>query len=321
MHELDREPHASLKEHPVGFESLRSVLISLDLQARSVLGSADSYSWEPVLRPTHWQPTPALEQSTASSPLEVHQYFEALYGQVLEFVQGAVNRPDQPEILVHNNYLILLTRFAAGTRMLNALSANTSQTAEPQSTQTIRLLRCMTEYFLRSPRTEAQSPFTFLHLRPGAPLNVATHFAKLLDLATRLLASTANNVPVFTPNNGPVSALWLIVMQAPSNCTALRRRAATLMQQYPRCEGMYDSLLAGRVSCDMLQWEQEITRAELGLGPAGPKDVDLEVPDHLRILSFKASYAQDDNRKAEIEYVNAETMEKGGRGHVKWLVW
>jgi hypothetical protein len=321
MHELDREQHTLFKQHPINFDSLRSILIGLDLQARTVITSTETRDWEPALRPTHWQPTPSAEQITASSPLIVHQYFEALYNHTLSFIQRTVTHPEQPEPVVNHDYLTLLARFDIGSNMLNTLSAHTSPTTEPQSIKTIRLLRCMTEYFLRSERAAAQSTFNFLHLHPLPSLDAAAHFTKLMDLATQLLALPTNATPVFTPNNGPTSALWLIATQAPSRCTALRRRATALLLQYPRREGMYDGILAGQVSSDMLRWEQECTRAELGLGPAEPGDEDLEVPDHLRIMSFRVSYMQDDDRKAKLEYTNARAMAKGEKGLVKLFVW
>jgi hypothetical protein len=321
MHELYREPQARFKQHPINLETLRSILIGFDLQARTVMTYTESREWEPVLHPTHWQPMPSNQQIRASSPLAVHQYFEALYDQTLSFAQETAIHPEQPISAIRHNYLALLARFNAGTSMLENLSAHTSPTTEPQSIKTIRLLQYMTEYYLRCERAEVHPTFNFLHLHSLPPLDTAAQFTKIMDLATQLLASTASTTPLFTPNNGPTSALWLIVTQAPSGCTALRRRAANLLLQYPRREGMCDGLLAGRVSSDMLQWEQEFTRAALGLGPPGPGDEDLEVPDHLRIMPSRVCYMQDDDRKARLEFANAQAMARGEAGIVKVLVW
>jgi predicted RNA-binding Zn ribbon-like protein len=315
MHELDREPQARSKQHPINLETLRSILIGFDLQARTVMTYPESREWEPVL---HWQPTPSADQI---SPLTVHQYFEALYDQTLSFAQETVIHPEQPRSAIRHKYLTLLAGFNAGTSMLDNLSAHTSPTAEPQTIKAIRLLQYMTEYYLRCDRAGVHSAFNFLHLHSLPPLDAAAQFTKIMDLAIQLLTSTTSTTPVFTPNNGPTSALWLIVTQAPSGCTALRRRAANLLLKYPRREGMCDGLLAGQVTSDMLQWEQEYTRAALGLEPPGPDDEDLEVPDHLRIMPSRVCYMQNDNRKARLEFSNAQAMARGEAGIVRVIAW
>jgi hypothetical protein len=318
MHELDREPQARFKQHPINLETLRSILIGFDLQARTVMTYPESREWEPVL---HWQPAPSAEQITALSPLTVHQYFEALYDQTLSFAQKIVTHPEQPESAMRYDYLTLLARFNAGTSMLDNLSAHPSPIAEPQSIQIIRLLQYITEYYLRCERAEVHSTFNFLHLHSLPPLDAAAQFTKIMDLTTQLLTSTTSTTPIFTPNNGPTSALWLIATQAPSGCTALRRRAANLLLQYPRREGMCDGLLAGQVTSDILQWEQECTREALGLGPMRPGDEDLEVPEHLRIMPSRVCYMHDEERKARLEFANAQAMAKGEAGIVRVIVW
>jgi hypothetical protein len=115
-------------------------------------------------------------------------------------------------------------------------------------------------------------------------------------------------------------ALWLVVTHAPGSCVTLRRRAVQLMQRYPRREGMYDGFLAGQISSDILAWEQERTRAELGLdADAGAED--LVVPDHLRLLAFRALYVADDQRRAKLEYTSARALTRGEQRMERWIVW
>ncbi|KAF2128765.1 hypothetical protein P153DRAFT_291832 [Dothidotthia symphoricarpi CBS 119687] len=320
LKEADEAEAARDEPHPIDIESLRSIFVGLDMQARSIMSQSDFLHWEP---PPATKDMPALPRAelSDSSLLAMLQYLESLQNHVLNFLQGTNERLPKEKHLVLLGYQDLMERFKIGSIALDRLCNNTSSTqaAFAQPLSSLRLLHCQIEYLIRSPRGDLIEELGFMHESNNMPFDLPAHFTKMMALITHLLPDPSDLTPVFTTAVGPLAALWLVATSAPSTCIALRRRAVALMLSYPRREGYWDGLVAGQIAREVLRLEQESTRAELGLPYM--EDVDLVVPDHLRIVVVALSYSKDDDRKAKVEFRNARAMMAGEPGTVQQLSW
>ncbi|KAH7392989.1 hypothetical protein BKA66DRAFT_317530 [Pyrenochaeta sp. MPI-SDFR-AT-0127] len=326
LNEMDSEGDDKAEDHPVDLESLRSLFVGLDMQARSTMPSSQSQGW--VSRPRTKAPSILLRaELSMSSLLAMLRYTESLLNHIHWFFQYIVSRPPEEEPIVESEYRDLINRFRQGAAVLETLSnmpsSSTDEFAQPLTA--LQLLHCQIEYFLRSPRRDLEEKFNFLSQSDfmddlfDEPFDLSAQFIKMFELATRLLPISTNAAPVFTTTIGPTSALWLVAMRAPSTCAALRKRAVSLMLSHPRREGFWDGMIAGQIAQEALRLEQENTQAELGLSAAPTRD--LIVPDDLRILVVAVSFVEDNDRKAKVEYSNIRDMKEGRPGSVQWIIW
>lgn len=325
LNEMDSEEQ-DITDHPIDMESLRSIFVGLDMQARSIMPASQSRKW--VSRPKTKAPSilPKAELSM-SSLLTMLRYMESLLNHIHAFFQGTFSRPLEDANHIYLEYCDLITRFHRGTVTLEKLcgkdSLNTEEFAQPLAA--LRLLQCQTEILLRSTRPDLEAKFNFVSKFASAndvfdePFDDAAQFVKLFELATRLLPVSSTGAPVFTTTIGPLSALWLVAMRAPSSCGALRKRAIKLMLSHPRRESFWDGMVAGHVAQEALRLEQENTQAEVGLSSTSPRD--LIIPDNLRTVIVAVSYPEDDDRKAKVEYINARELKAGRPGTITWINW
>ena len=68
--------------------------------------------------------------------------------------------------------------------------------------------------------------------------------------------STKERAPLYSFNPGPVEPLFVVASR--SRCPLLRRRAINLMLRYPRREGIWDSVLAGRIAWESMTMEETL---------------------------------------------------------------
>jgi hypothetical protein len=251
----------------------------------------------------------------------MQRYLETLLDHVLAFLQGSLTRsPDEREAVFHE-YRRLISRFQRGTMLLDNLSTRASCIPHEfsQPLTALYLLHSQLEFMLRSPRQDLDAKYGFKSQPFNETFDVAAHFTKMLDLAMQLLPLTSTLAPIFTTSIGPLSALWLTAMRAPSHCVALRKRAVELMLSYPRREGFWDGLLAGQIARKMLNIEQESAQEELGLSAVPTRE--LIVPEDLRVVAVAISYDDEDDRKARIEFSTARNLAMGEAGRGQWLQW
>ncbi|KAF2826236.1 hypothetical protein CC86DRAFT_394266 [Ophiobolus disseminans] len=320
LHEVDQEENDGIDGHAIDVESLRSIFVGLDMQARSIMTTADSGSWEPTPRTKEPFISPNTDLN-ANSLLALQQYLQALLNRTLAFLQASLGRSLEEGEDVYHGYCRLLARFDHGTKLLEELSAKAAYSTNDftQSLTSLQLLHSQLEYFMRSPRPDLEAKFDFMTNPFEEPFDSSAHFTKMLDLATKLLLHGSSLSPVFTTTSGPLQALYLIAARAPSQCHDLRKRAAKLMLSYPRREGFWDGLVAGQIAQEMLRLEQESAQKELGLSIAPSQD--LIVPKELRIIVVALSYDENNDRKARVEYRNAREMADGVPGRVQYVTW
>lgn len=326
LNEVDAEPNVKVEDHPVNMESLRSVLVSLDMQARAIMSAAHSEDWVSRPEANVMSLLPGAELNMPSL-LSMLSYFEWLLSQVYQFFRLAASRSKEDEEDVCLDYLELIRRLDQGIAALDTLSTKVVSGSEEytQSLTALRLLQCQIEYLLRFPRSDIEAKFCSLksfYLDRSLlddSLDVEAHFVKMFELATALLPASASTAPVFTATVGPSAALWLVAMRAPSSCTDMRRRAVNLMLSHPRREGYWDGMVAGQMAQEALEIEQESVRQDLGISTIPFHD--LPVPDELRVLIVAIAYSEHDARAGMVNYVNARDMNAGRPGIARWVTW
>jgi hypothetical protein len=326
LNEMDEDDE--VEDHPVDIESLRTIFVGLDQQARSIMPSSQSVTW--VARPR----TKALSLSTSSnlsmtSLQAMLRYMESLLNHIFLFLPKSFLRPVEEADEVYTEYTDLIMRYHQGAVVLENLWTKAPAFGEEfvQPLTALELLQCQLEYLLRCPRPDMVAKFSFFQDYARGkhpfkePFDIAAQFIRLFELATKLLPISSSSTPVFTTTVGPISALWLVAFRAPSSCQALRKRAVKLMLSHPRREGFWDGMVAGQICQEVLKLEQESTRAELGLLPGVQTIEDLIVPDKLRIIAIHITYPEDDDRRARVGFSNVRDVAIGIPSAVRWMSW
>lgn len=323
LNEMDRDAKTKHNSHAIDIESLRSIIIGLDMQARSIMKSSEVITWEPLpqTKEPELSPDPDL---TLSSLLAIQRYLETLFNHILAFLQHTLYRPPTSQPHVSKQYSDLLSRFNRMTSLLAHLTSKATTIPPNDITQSLTalcLLHAQIEYVLRSPRGDLATKFRFTQ---DTPFDQPTHFARVLHLAEQLLPGTqaqSHLTPVFTTSSiGPLAALWLVACRAPSSCDFLRKRAVQLMLSYPRREGLWDSMVAGHLAQEVLRMEQESVQAELGLMSGGAAR-ELIVPEDLRIVTVALTYDDEDDRRARVQFRNLREMIRGEEGRFQVIEW
>jgi hypothetical protein len=325
LNEIDHEEKKKPARHPIDVDSLRSILVGLDMQARSIMTTEDSREWEPI--PLVKEPRISRHAELDDDSLvAMHRNLQAQINHVLAFLQTHLTqstRFDEDIDAVYHEHRRILSRFDRTTELLEDLCAKAACSKCDEFTQPImslQLLHTELEYFLRVPRGDLEDKFNYFLGKPASkPFDVAALFARMLDLATRLLPHNSSLSPVFTTSMGPCAALWLIASRAPSSCQAIRKRAVRVMLSYPRREGFWDGLVAGQIAQELLRLEQESTQEELGLMTCPNRD--LIVPNDLRIVVVKLKYDPVDNRRATVEFRSARDMAMDRPGREQLVSW
>jgi hypothetical protein len=263
------------------------------------------------------------------SLLAMLRYMESLSNQSFLFLQKSFLRPVEEADEVYCEYTDLIMRYHQGAVMLETLWSKALAFGDEFTLPltSLELLKCQLEYLLRWPRPDMDAKFDFFGDYTQArypfkePFDVAAHFVRLFELATKLLPISSNSTPVFTTTDGPISALWLVAFRAPSSCQALRKRAVKIMLSHPRREGFWDGMVAGQICQEVLKVEQESTRAELGLFHSADTTENLIVPDKLRIIATHITYPEDQDRKARIAFSDLRDVAIGIPSTVRWISW
>lgn len=320
LKEVDQDEEGGSHSHPIDVESLRSVFISLDMQARSIMPNSEADQWEPTPRTKE----PIILQHmdvNGRSLIVMQRHLDALFNDVLAFLHASLGRSVDESHDVYYGYRQLLSRFDHCTRRLDSLYIQASFKMDDfsQPLTALQLMHSQLEYFLRSPRPDLEVKFDFMINPPFESYDPVAHFAKVLDLATKLLPHSSSLSPVFTTSSGPLQALWLVASRAPSECLALRRHAVELMLSNPRREGFWDGLVAGQIAQEVLRLEQKSAQIEAGVWTEPGQD--MIVPADLRIVSTALTYDEEGDRKARVEYRTVRDMADGVRGRVQYVTW
>jgi hypothetical protein len=318
LNEMDHNGIDRLEPHAIELESLRTIFVGLDMQARSIMSAKDSSDWEPMPQ-AKWSTILPNADLDDRSLFGLQGYFHGLFTHVLGYTQATRKQPTEERNTTDPQYCRLRARLDQGISLLDKLFERSTSDSDTQPLMALRLLHTQTEFMLQCPHHDSLPTFGIMEDTPGKPFDAAAHCAKLLDHAVVLLGNSPLQSPVFTSASGPLAALWMVATRAPSYCMALRKRAARLMITCARREGFWDGHLGGQVAFELLRLEQESVQSELGLSTVPGRD--LVVPDDLRIMGVSFSNDDNDNRRAKVEYWNSRNVAEGSPGHVQWLHW
>ncbi|EUC40205.1 hypothetical protein COCMIDRAFT_109418 [Bipolaris oryzae ATCC 44560] len=332
LNEMDDAGETAVTEHAVELESLRTIFVALDAQIRAIMPSAQSRSWvkKPKVK-SGGQALEACKKLSMASLQGVLRHMECLLSHIHAFNQKTFLRGPGEEEQVGVELRELVERFHAGAVVMKKLWGEAERgSRRDEFTQpliALELMQCQMEYLLRLPRADIVARFpclaAFQHAKEPftTPFDEAALFASIFDLCDQLLVVPGNkSTPVFMTSMGPTAALWFIAIRAPASCQALRRRAVGLMLSHPRREGFWDGMVAGWIADEALSLEQERTRAELNIF-SNDAVGDVEVPKHLRIISFWLTYPDDEDRKVRVGFSDAGDLAVGVPGTVKWFTW
>ncbi|KAF1951331.1 hypothetical protein CC80DRAFT_496151 [Byssothecium circinans] len=332
-----------LDYHPISLSTLRAMFVTMDVQARGIMSDAFISTWEPQ------PPRNFLVPTSLKTFTQARYYFETVFSDILTFIQGLDHRPPAgPEearrlyaqVQVFREDVNRLSETLDG--FLAQLSPMTSQDNR-QSILGIRLHREQIKIHLRTFKGFDEGNLT---------RKVGWHVDEqdtglLLDLAAELLQAPPDLTipegavpedffpspagveqinlmeiqscarPVFSSNSGVCSALWLVTSRARSS--ALRRRAIALMLKYPRREGVWDSVLAGRVAWERLVLEETALDGQPGVRRGRLEPRNGYIPDCNRIRSIAVDYIG--SRLGKVEFRSTKQYEMGARGVTKLIAW
>jgi hypothetical protein len=329
LNEADEEEEQEDEKlgHPIEMESLRTIFTGFDTQIRAIMPTHLSHNWvaKPKTKSLSTSSTHTLSMSTLHAMLG---HTQSLMNSTHEFNQRTKLRSAYDVKEVYTEHTELIMRFHRGAVVMERLWEQASSSGDEflQPLTALELTQAQMEYLLRDPRSDlvvkfpclanfkdAQEPF-------NKPFDVVAQFSRIFELAAKLLPLSGLQTPIFQAPLGPISALWLVAVRAPSSCQALRKRAMRLMLNHPRREGFWDGMLAGQIAEEALRLEQERARAELGLLDHD-LNRDLEVPDHLRIIAFYMTHPEDSDRTVKVEFSDARDLAIGIPGSVRWVSW
>lgn len=312
LRETKLQNYDDRERHPVNINSLRSIFTGLDIQARSSISWEDIQNWEPVVRTMRDFEPVEIDIHSPWALSEVHCRIETLLNDTLAFNRGCVVRPSTDCLAVQYEHVNLVARFQRITDALDFLSTTSlSFTVPEQSSSKTLLLVAQTHHWLRSSIAPLKQHFDVTSPLSQIPFDPTKHFEDMMPHIEYLLSLTNPSTPVYSAAPGPLAALWLIGVSAPSSCVALRKKAIDLIHRHPRREGLFDGQMMGAIGTLAWRLEQDAAKKAMARGADVEVQEDLVVPDHLRFVYLDVQYAKDDDHKAKVKFANSMQLMKG----------
>ncbi|KAF2114109.1 hypothetical protein BDV96DRAFT_600841 [Lophiotrema nucula] len=330
--------------HPVSLCTLRAIFVNMDVQARAIMSDDSLAIWEPQPRRDF-----AVQRTSFKNILQARAYFESTFNDVLAFMQSLDVCPPTSE--THREAVIqeltcIRQQFNVGTGLLEDLLSNPAISVDMNTTIGIRLIHDQIKAWL-----EAFSSFDFDGMRDLGWGMQEDDLRVIVELASQLLQAPfdltlphgavpadfypseadrnygsgrpmpALAEPVFFSGSGVLSALFAVVSRARD--PLLRRRAVALLLSYPRREGMWDSVLAGRIAWEAIMLEEADTYEEMSLHERHTNPGRLgrtpDIPDSNRIRDIAITYTG--LRVATVEFRNVEQYKAGLPGFRREIAW
>jgi hypothetical protein len=338
--QLESSPLDS-KDYPVSFDTLRGMLLNMDVQARGIMSDEMVALWEPQPKRNE-----AIHQNPFRTFIQARFCFESTFHDLMTFVNNLDTHSPKTEEeirVVLLDYQRIKCQFNAGSRRLDTFLSQLSDTSSEINTNAvigIRLVHDQVKVFLKA--FSQLERLTQVEQNDWAVEDV--HMKAILDLVSQVLEaphdltlqpgavpedfytssidsshSAIRNTPflarpVFSSCSALLSALWLVTSR--SRNLAFRRKAIALFLYYPRREGVWDSLIAGRIAWEQLRLEEE------ALKKGQPESVEQKGPivlDWYKIRDVIVKYPG--LRSAEVEFKNIQQYERGEPGviiHISW---
>jgi len=349
LHQLDQDFDPSIEdvqEHPVSLKTLRAIFVTMDVQARGIMSQDMLQTW--TKRPNRTFTKPPANFKTFS---QARYHFEALYHELLGFMQALdVDPPTGPgaEEYVVGEYVRFQHDFDEMNVRLEVFLARLSHLTSREDRESIlgiKLFREQLRVYLRLFKS-----FDGAKRAREIEWHVEEHDMKIiLDLASELLKAPqdlcipegavpgdyysdntepehisgleipAYSRPIFSSNSGILSALWMVA--AKSSSSMLRRRAIALMLNYPRREGVWDGVLAGRIAWESLTLEETAVDGVLGANKDKLEERPEVIEDHNKVRDCSIRYVGP--RAMEVEFRSLKQWEAGPdvRGVKRTIAW
>lgn len=332
-------------EHPISLSTLRAMFVTMDVQARGIMSDEQI---------RHWGPQPkrkfAVPPANFKTFAQARYYFESVYTEILAFMQNLdIHPPTAPEAsqYISERYQHFQRQFDVMSARLDEFLAQLSNITSHEDRESIlgiRLFREQVKVYMR-----VFKGFDGQKKVREIDWHVDEHeMVVMLDLASELLKAPADltvpagavpedyypaptdsleNVsqmdipsysrPVFSSASGLLSGLWLVCSRAKSS--ALRRRAIALMLDFPRREGVWDGVLAGRVAWESLILEETAFEGQLGVRRGRLEPRSEYIPDCNKVRAVEIKYVEP--RVMQVEFRSVKQFESGQPGVIKRIAW
>ncbi|ORX99284.1 hypothetical protein BCR34DRAFT_576668 [Clohesyomyces aquaticus] len=306
------------KDHPVSMKSLEDVFRNLEIQARGIMSSADLESWGP-------KPTNPIDVGVESfSSLDhARQYFEALYGNLLGFLQDLEFQSPPDLERVRAQFQDIQNHFKAGNRMLADMSRRIKTPTDPLARCCINflgLLRSEMEYFIH--HFLCRPSMSFLNATgPSSAFDEGRHFSLMMDMVFQIIEYSPSKpkvgLPTFSSNLGLVPPLFLVAKRGPD--LRLRKKAIDVLLAHPRRESVWDGTQAGLIAREAMTIELANMRKELKEQNSDLDEDTVSIPDHLKISSIGIHYTG--TRSAKVEFRTETMFMKNELGWARNMTW
>lgn len=355
LREIDEELAIGTEDltgHPVSLATLRAMFVNMDVQARGIMSDDALFKWEPQPRRDF-----AVRRTTFRTFIQARFYFEATFNDVLAFIQELDIRPPRTEEGIQRalqEYRRLRNQFDAGSVLLQNFLADPSIMANRQdngAVAAIRLLHDQVRLILKA--------FSRFHTDTGGRVKAeeidwsfeAEELKAILELAGQLLNTSTDltlppdkrpedyywtpgeprntlecttpslSRPVFSAGSGLLTALWLVTSRARD--PVVRRTAIAMLVDFPRREGVWDSVLAGRIAWEAMLLEEAYSESDPDAirGDVQPSQQQgfPHIFERHKIRDIALEYTG--LRVATVEFRTVQQYEAGERGvfrHISW---
>ena len=330
--------------HPVSLSTLRGMFVNMDIQARGIMNDEQLVNWE-----SQPKREGATHRTSFHTFAQARLYFEATFNDVLAFIQEIdVTPPRSPESMqrVIQEYKRLRNQFDAGSILLDKFLDDPAIKPDSQDKEpviAIRLIQIQVKIVL-----QAFNRFDNKTRVIDVMWDMEEQDLKvMLDLASKLInarpditlapdaepnhyyPSPSDNAcqfnvplrakPTFSAGSGLLTAMWLVTSR--TRDPILRRRAIAMLLDYPRREGVWDSLLAGRIAWEAMILEESSEDVNSGLSgmKLGEPLKSGYISDENKIRDISISYTG--LRIARVEYRSTPQYIKGEKGVVRTICW
>ncbi|KAF2201165.1 hypothetical protein GQ43DRAFT_46309 [Delitschia confertaspora ATCC 74209] len=333
LKEVDREVGDDADHiHAVPLSTIRSMLVTMDVQGRLIMSDEALAAWEP-----HPEDGFTVKETPFYSFLDAQDYFETIFNNLQTVLQKIGRRAPTPSEIpaLMEKYAVLIDQFNTGSRLLDEFLAQSTRHDE-RSEIAIKLVYQHVKFFLNiskywdgSRELDWEADETYLERivdlasqllnaesTHSVPSVYSTDSLASMEFGSRIGLASPLARPVFVSGRGLNSALWTVSSRSKS--IKLRRRAISMLLNYPRREGVWDGVLAGRIAWEALALEEAAVLAEIPSDQARNKVV-TQIPDHLRFRGVNITYIG--LRSARIEIRNTSQQRRGEKGVIRYVSW
>jgi hypothetical protein len=338
--EKDEVPRERSLTLPFTINDLRPMFISLDTQAKSMLPETPHFDWpyEPADFVLKMKPKGPLR---FESLLEAYSYIDGVFNALLTTCQ-AMNRYNAPHPSA-DLLQMFSTQFAhASSALEEFLSRPTTilDEAQRKCRTILRIYQSFAECLIRSVSQDIITYQTIWDSCEHLFLNMVSNAAEFLEapeldeLVASMRVSPAaspgtmaatppvlnrsrkQNVqakqPTFSCRFGILQPLFMVAVR--SRHPIIRRKAIALLLHYPRREGLWDGVVAGRIAYESMMTEEEACE-EAGIQLTEASDM----PEMFRVRDIRVELME--GRSGRVNFRTMGQFASGDPGYRRTIDW